>query len=107
MSGKTRRFSPEEKLEIITMVIKEPKKMREILGRHDIGRATFYKWRNRFLQGGKEELKDYKTGPYGEKKPTTREKELAQQLAVAQKRIDELAVELEVVKKKRKLLGLE
>lgn len=29
MSGKTKRFNPEEKLKIIILIIKEPKKMRE------------------------------------------------------------------------------
>lgn len=74
MAGKTRRFSPEEKLQIITMVFNEPKKLNQILGKHEIGRATFYKWRNRFLQAGKEGLKDYKTGPNeSAKKPTPKE----------------------------------
>jgi transposase-like protein len=108
MGGKVQRFSEEEKLEIIMMVFKDSKKLDLILGKYSIGRATYYKWRNRFLQAGKEGLKDYKSGP-GEdiKRSSTKEIELEKELETAKRRIDELAIELEVVKKKRKLLGLE
>jgi transposase-like protein len=108
MSGKVRRFSEEEKLELIMLVMKEPEKLERILGKYDIGRATYYKWRNRFLQAGKEGLRDFKSGPPEDiRHPSAREAELQKQLDDARKRIDELAIELEIVKKKRKLLGLE
>lgn len=93
------RFTPEEKLEIVLSIMKNPKKQRELLGKYGMGISTYYKWRNRFLQGGIAALKEQKTGIKPQETETTKEKELKAKLKAYEKRINELATELEIVKK--------
>lgn len=102
-----RKYSPQEKLQIIMMVFKTPKKRREILGKHDVSQSTFYKWKSRFMRGGIENLREYQVGPKGKHKPSEAEQELASQLQATRSRLDQVVTELELLKKKRKLLGLE
>lgn len=93
------RFSSEEKLQLILTILKNPKKMDWYLGQVGIQRSTYYKWRSRFFEGGKESLKDFNTGPKPGKKPTPKEKDLSSKLKIAEKRINTLATEVEVLKK--------
>ncbi len=95
----TKKYTQQEKLQIIIMVLKNPKKRREILGKYNISNSTFYKWRNRFFQGGLESLKEYETGPKRKPALTEKEKELEKKLKEAEKRINYLATEVEILKK--------
>lgn len=92
-------YTPQEKMEIILAILKNPNKQRELLGKYDIGISTYYKWRNRFLHGGLSELEEYKTGPKNAEIETAREKELKEQLKKQEERINTLATELEILKK--------
>lgn len=93
------KFTPEDKMEIVLTIMRNPKKQKELLGKYGMGISTYYKWRNRFLQGGIAALKEQKTGIKPQKAETAKEKELGAKLAVYEKRINELATELEIVKK--------
>lgn len=64
-----------------------------------ISDSTYFKWRNRLIQGGLNNLKDLETGPTGRPEPTAKEKELEAKLKAAEGRINWLATELEVLKK--------
>lgn len=89
-----------ERQELILSVLRQPKKMRELCGQYGVGVASYYKWRNRFFQAGLSALDDHKRGVKGKIKPGSREKELSDRMEQSQRRINELAVEVEVLKKK-------
>ena len=93
------KFTPEEKLEIVLSIMRNPKKQRELLGKYGMGQATYYKWRSRFLQGGMAALKDQKSGIKPQPRESIIEQEMKAKLAAYEKRINELATELEIVKK--------
>lgn len=97
--GKIKGYSTQEKMEIILAILKSPKKQRELLGKYGVGTSTYYKWRNRFLHAGLSGLEEYKTGPKTKLVSAEVAKEVQTQLHTAQKRINELATELEILKK--------
>lgn len=96
---KRHKFTPDEKLEIVLSIMRNPKKQKELLGKYGMGISTYYKWRNRFLQAGMAELKEQRTGIKPKEKETAREKELKAKVKEYEKRINELATELEILKK--------
>lgn len=96
---KVKRYSKQEKMDIILHILRNPKKQRELLGKYGIGVSTYYKWRNRFFHGGLSELEDFKTGPSSKRIETEKEKQLKKQLKTYEDRINELATELEILKK--------
>lgn len=97
--GKSERHTPKEKMEIVLHILRNPKKLRELLGRYDIGISTYYKWRNRFFHGGLAELEEYQTGPKSKLVETEKEKELKAKVKTCETRINELSTELEILKK--------
>jgi len=99
MMKKEDRLSKQDKMDLVLCVLKNPKKMKELCGKYGVGVSTFYKWRNRFLHGGMAELDEYRTGPRSIRVETEKERELAKKLKESQDRINELATELEVLKK--------
>ena len=96
---KEERLTKQEKRDLVLNVLRNPKKMKELCGKYGVGISTFYKWRNRFLHGGMAELEEYRTGPKSNRVETEKERELARKLKESQDRINELATELEVLKK--------
>ena len=99
-------YDKDDKLDMVLEVLRTPGKAKEIAKKYGIGESTLYKWRSRFLSGGKHELLRYKPGPK-EKKQTTKEKELGSKLRTYETRIAELAAELEISKKKENWLNEE
>lgn len=97
--GKNKKYSQQEKLQIILSILQNPKKRKELQDKYGISESTYFKWRNRFIQGGLECLKEHETGPKTKQKPTDKEKELEKKLKTAETRINWLATELEVLKK--------
>jgi len=97
--SKAREYSAQEKMEIILAILKRPKKQKELLGRFGVSISTYYKWRNRFFYGGQTGLEEYKTGPKAKKVSAEATKKTQQQLKAAHNRINELATELEILKK--------
>jgi transposase-like protein len=96
---KEERLTKQEKMDIVLCVLKNPKKMKELCGKYGIGVSTLYKWRNRFLHGGMAELAEYRTGPRSTRIETEKERALKRQLKETQDRVNELATELEILKK--------
>ncbi|MBU0501986.1 MAG: transposase [Candidatus Margulisbacteria bacterium] len=96
---KKKEYSAEEKMDIVLAILKKPKKQKQLLGKYDVGLSTYYKWKNRFIHSGLAGLEEYKRGP--KSKPVGQEKiqEIAKQLKAAQDRNNELATELEILKK--------
>jgi len=96
---KIKEYSPEEKMEIVLAILKTPKKQKELLGKYGVGISTFYKWKKRFLHGGLAGLEEFKRGP--KSSPINQEKlqTTESELKAAKDRINELATELEILKK--------
>ena len=53
---KPRRWTVEEKLEIVVEGLKEKKPIAEICREHKISQTLYYRWRDKFLEGGKNAL---------------------------------------------------
>ena len=97
--GKNQKYSAQEKLQIVLSILRQPEKRKELQGKYNISSSTYFKWRNRLIQGGLNNLKDLETGPTAKPEPTPKEQELETKLKVAEERINWLATELEVLKK--------
>lgn len=96
-------YDKDDKLDMVLEVLKNPSKAKEIAARYGIGESTLYKWRNRFLNGGRQELSKYKPGPK-EKSLSEQEVELSVKVKKYEHRIAELSAELEISKKKENFL---
>jgi transposase-like protein len=89
--------SVEEKLSIVLEGLKENVNVSELCRRHGISQTSFYKWRDKFLEGGKTALTSNGT--------TTGRSELEQaKVAELERVIGKQAVEIQVLKKNLKLL---
>lgn len=99
MNKKQRQFSHEDKYDLVIMLIKDPSKADEICEKYNIGKSTLYKWRSRFLEGGRQELDDHKTGPKPSVAHASKNVSLKQTIRDYEKRISELACENEILKK--------
>jgi len=53
---KLRKWSPEEKMAIVLEGIKGQKPIAEICREHQISQNLYYRWRDRFLEGGQKGL---------------------------------------------------
>jgi transposase len=93
------KHSKRERYEIVIELLRKPKQSKEIAYKYNIGVSTLYKWRNRFLDGGMDSLEPQRTGPQKRSVITNRERELEHQLKEKEKRINQLATEIEVLKK--------
>ena len=58
---KPRKWLPEEKLAIVMEGLKEKKSVADICRTHQISQTLYYKWRDKFLEGGKNALVNGKT----------------------------------------------
>ena len=67
------RWKLEEKLEIVLLGLKGEASVSELCRRHGVTETTYYKWRSRFLEGGKEAL-----ASNGKAGPSSRERQLEQ-----------------------------
>jgi transposase-like protein len=99
LGDSTMKYDKDDKLDMVLEVLKTPTRAKEIAAKYNIGESTLYKWRSRFLTGGKQELLSYKPGPK-EKKKSSEETLLNEKLQRYEHRISELAAELEISKKK-------
>jgi len=98
------KYNKEDKLDMVLEVLRAPRKAKEIAAKYGIAESTLYKWRSRFLEGGKQELLRYKPGPK-EKKATEKEANLSQKVRAYEAHISELSAELEISKKKENWLN--
>jgi len=100
------KYDKDDKLDMVLELLKAPNKAKEIASRYDVAESTLYKWRSRFLSGGKQMLFSYKPGPK-EKKSSQKEIELTQKVKTYEDRIAMLSAELEISKKKESFLNEE
>lgn len=89
----------DNKLDIILKLIANPDSAAEISKKYGIGISTLYKWRSRFIQSGKQGLKNGKTGPQPKQEYAQRVEQQKKELEQHKKRIAELAAEVEILKK--------
>lgn len=89
--------SVEEKFSIVVEGLKENVNISDLCRRHSISQTSFYKWRDRFLEGGKTALAS---------NGTTSAAIEAEKIKIAEleRVIGQQAVEVQVLKKKLKLL---
>ena len=52
-----RTWTPEEKAEIVLAGLRGDRPVRDVCREHEITEASYYQWRDRLLEGGKEALK--------------------------------------------------
>ncbi len=90
--------SVEEKLAIILEGLQEAANVSELCRRHGISQASYYKWRDKFLEGGKGALTSNGTAS----KSSAGEADKAK-IAELERVIGQQAVEIQVFKKKLKL----
>jgi len=96
------KYDKDDKLDMVLDLLKSPNKAKEIASRYNVAESTLYKWRCRFLSGGKQRLFSYK-----EKKSSQKEIELTQKVKTYENRISILSAELEISKKKENFLNEE
>ena len=63
--SRRKRYSPEEKLRIVLMGLKGEKRVSELCREFGISDVIYYKWRDKFIEGGKAALEN---GPVREGK---------------------------------------
>ena len=88
--------SLEEKLAIVLEGLRDGN-MSELCRRHGISQTSYYKWRDRFLEGGKTALANGSTAQHASDADKARMAEL-------ERVIGRQAVEIQVLKKNLKLL---
>ncbi len=92
---KRRNWSADEKLAIVLEGIKEKRSVSEICQEHQISQGLYYRWRDKFLDGGKKAL----TNNY--KDTNTYDTEIDK----LQKLIGKQTIQIEILKKTAELFG--
>jgi transposase-like protein len=92
MSGRS-RFTPEEKAEIVTVALRTPERISEILREKGVSPVTYNRWKRRYITGGLEAMKGNVKGDSLAEDLRKRNRELAQA-------VGHLYVEIETLKKK-------
>lgn len=90
-----RKWSAEEKLAIVLEGLKEKQTVAEICRTHQISQTLYYKWRDQFLEGGKQALVNGKTNA----------QTLYAEIEKLQRIIGKQAIVIETLKKTDELLG--
>ena len=93
---KRRKWSVDEKLSIVLMGIKGEKSVAEICREHQISQAQYYRWRDKFLEGGKNGL------AFGA--PSKKEAHLKAEIEKLQRIIGKQTVYIEILKKTEELI---
>jgi len=97
--GTNKRFSAQEKLNILLCSFRKDKKDKEVFEKVGVSSSVFHKWRKRLFSAALDALEDWNVGRKRKDFRSEREKELERKLKEAYERIDYLATELEVLKK--------
>jgi len=90
-----RRNTCEEKLAIVLEGLKGKKSVADICREYKISQTLFYKWRDKFLEGGRRALAG----------GTRNESELRAEIERLQKIIGKQAIQIEILKKTEELFG--
>jgi transposase-like protein len=92
---KQRRWTEDEKLAIVMEGLKEKRSIADICREHKISQTLYYRWRDKFLEGGKRGLAN--GAPDGNVYKAEIEK--------LQKIIGKQAIQIEILKKTEELFG--
>jgi len=92
---KKRNWSVEEKLAIVLEGLKEKRPVAEICRQHRISQTLYYRWRDKFLEGGKKGL----VNGAGDDNAYKAEIEKLQKI------IGKQAIQIEILKKTAELFG--
>ena len=92
---KKRNWSVEEKLAIVLEGLKEKRPVAEICRQHRISQTLYYRWRDKFLEGGKKGL----VNSAGDDNAYKAEIEKLQKI------IGKQAIQIEILKKTAELFG--
>lgn len=91
MAKKRRSWTADEKMEIVLAGLKEENTVAEICRRHDIHQSQYYKWRDIFLERGREGLEG--------RSENQKVKKLRKELDDYKKMVGELKMQNEILKK--------
>jgi len=94
---KQRKWTAEEKFAIVMEGLKGQKTVSEICKEHALSQTVYYKWRDAFLEGGKNVLEN------GGK--SSKDKTLEAEIERLQKIIGKQAVQIEILKKTEELFA--
>lgn len=92
---KKRRWTVEEKLAIVMEGFKDKRPVTEICREHQISQTLYYRWRDRFLEGGQKALVN----------GASDENAYQAEIEKLQKIIGKQAVQIEILKKTEELFG--
>ncbi len=92
---KRRKWSVEEKLAIVLEGLKGNRTVSDICREHQISQTLYYRWRDKFLEGGKKALGDGASG----------EQAYKAEIEKLQKIIGKQAIQIEILKKTEELFG--
>ena len=92
---KPRKWTADEKLAIVIEGLKEKKSIAEICREHQISESLYYRWRDKFLEGGKKALVN------GVSDDNVYKAEIER----LQKIIGKQAIQIEILKKTEELFG--
>ena len=88
---KQRKWTTEEKAAIVLEGLRGEKKVSEICREHKISQTIYYRWRDKFLEGGKKALGGGRTD----------EEAYRAEIEKLQKIIGKQAIQIEILKKRR------
>lgn len=94
---KQRKWLADEKLAIVMEGVKGIKSVTDICREHKVSQTQYYKWRDRFLEGGRSAL----AIGYGNGKQAA----MASEVEQLQKLIGKQAIQIEILKKTKELFG--
>jgi len=92
---KQRKWAAEEKLAIVMEGLKGKRSVAEICREHRISQTLYYRWRDRFLEGGKKGLANGASDDAAYKA----------EIEKLQKIIGKQAIQIEILKKTEELFG--
>jgi transposase-like protein len=92
---KQRKWTADEKLAIVMEGFKEKRSVAEICREHQISQTLYYRWRDKFLEGGKKGLTNGSSGEDGYRA----------EIDKLQRIIGKQAIQIEILKKTEELFG--
>ena len=92
---KQRKWTIEEKVAIVMEGLKEKRTVADICREHKISQALYYRWRDKFLEGGKKALAN----------GTGNDNIYRAEIEKLQKIIGKQAIQIEILKKTEELFG--
>jgi transposase-like protein len=90
-----RKWTADEKLAIVMEGLKDKKSVADICREHKVSQTLYYKWRDRFLEGGRKALDHSATG----------EEAHRGEVEKLQRIIGKQAIQIEILKKTEELFG--